>query len=307
MKRGQATVELALGSIVFVTILLFGIHFAEAGWLSIKVQEATHFALFEATGPRVQRLAPFFDAQPFDNTVGNGNGVADRAEQRYRDFDGVGPNGNGARWQSAITRGDTLRVNCAEVQANGPNGFGFAPSQTLVGTYQNRGGIQCGSQAMFEPIGIPVRFLEQSEQGFFNAQHRDVGARRYCGVGPMVGGACPGRIGILTNDWGLAGDPERGHQPFPTEGGCGGGAGVYCNTVQRLWSPQFTAGRQFAQQYAGAPPTDASMFNFAYSGVEEAHLTAVSDHRGGGPYNTGGPGVGLLAGHATVGNRFLGR
>jgi hypothetical protein len=31
--RGQGTVELALCSIVFITVLLFGIHFAEVGYL----------------------------------------------------------------------------------------------------------------------------------------------------------------------------------------------------------------------------------------------------------------------------------
>ena len=57
-RAGQATVELALGLLVFVTVLLFGIHFAEVGWLSLKVQEAGAWAMWEAAGANMRWPGP---------------------------------------------------------------------------------------------------------------------------------------------------------------------------------------------------------------------------------------------------------
>ena len=94
-RRGQATVELALGSIVFVGVLLIGIHLAEYAQLSLKVQEAQTFAMWDASLRRVQTRGAdgSTNSQPFDRTMDTVSGVAPRAQRRYADFDGV-RNGN---------------------------------------------------------------------------------------------------------------------------------------------------------------------------------------------------------------------
>ena len=56
--RGQATVELALGLLIFVTVLIFGIHFAEMGFLSLKVTEASASAIWDATAYQTHSKLP---------------------------------------------------------------------------------------------------------------------------------------------------------------------------------------------------------------------------------------------------------
>ena len=51
-SRGQATVELALGTLVMVTVLLYGIAFAEWGVAVQKVKGAAAFAISTAHGQR---------------------------------------------------------------------------------------------------------------------------------------------------------------------------------------------------------------------------------------------------------------
>ncbi|MFY0582594.1 hypothetical protein ACN28S_57375 [Cystobacter fuscus] len=103
-RRGQALVETALGTMVFVTILVFGIYFAEVGALTLKVQEAANFALWEATG-HVQH-------DPREGEFQRRGAVAQaeaEANRRYRDFDGRSSQGGGAMTvQLAIARAGLL-------------------------------------------------------------------------------------------------------------------------------------------------------------------------------------------------------
>lgn len=296
--RGQATVELALGSIVFITILLWGIHFAEAGWLRLKVQESATSALWEASGRRVQHLAPSFDTNTFVATLGPG-GVADRALDRYRDFRGSVPVASAATYTAAVTRAQGLSVTC---RAN--NTIGWAATATFTSVYQNRGGLDCSAEAMVRPIGIPSSFLQQNEGGFFAAANAPTTGIKFCAFGNRSGGTCDGVMPLLTNDWGLAGPLEGGDQPQPSIG-CGAGAATYCGTVRSLWAGGGTRGEQFANTFAGTAPASAEEFNFAYAGYPN-YLSPVANHGRAavGPYNTGSPGIGLLAGMSAVPTRF---
>ena len=93
-------------------MLLFGIHFAEFGWLSLKVQEAQTWAIWEATAPRVQQLPNGAGhTAEFDATLLR---LGPTATREYRDFDGrTGVNGAGVV-VAALTRGRNLTVECRE-------------------------------------------------------------------------------------------------------------------------------------------------------------------------------------------------
>jgi hypothetical protein len=291
-RRGQATLELALGSIVFVTILLFGIHFAEFGWLSLKVQEAQTWAIWEATGPRVQRL-PTRDTMPFDNTLAT---LGTRATANYGDFDGrAGTNGSAVITQ-ALTRASGMVVECRE----GPTlngGENFAPSTTIGNLYSDRGVVQCTANAEIDPFRVPIRFLQQANNGFFNAAHRNPGATRICGLGPMSGANCAGSLNILTN--------ENGAQPVAATG-CGLGAAVYCNAVQSMYGFGGGAAVALANTFAGHAPASPGEYNFAYSGEESNYLSPTFGHGPAGPFNTGSPGIGLVP-NPRVAGCFLGK
>jgi len=125
-------VELALGLLVFVTILLFGIHFAEIGYLSVKVTEANSSALWHATAAKMHTLPKNFG--PLNSLI-SGNKPGEVATGIYADFDSRSSGGS-ANTQ-LLTSAQGLQVTC---EAGGPS---FRPIETTEGVYENTGGMVC--------------------------------------------------------------------------------------------------------------------------------------------------------------------
>jgi hypothetical protein len=298
-SRGQATVELALGLLVFVTVLLFGIHFAEVGWLSLKVQEAGTWAIWESTGPRTQDLAGH-NLNPLNQTLSPG-GLEQRATNRYEDFNGLssvtGPPIIGA----ALVRGSSLRANCAPDPS-----LSFGPTRTAQAVYFDEGGLSCQVTARLDAIRIPSLFAQNTQSGFFQADHGVAAPYFFCAVGGRANGACKGKLSILTNDWGLAGDQAGDNQSASCRIGNPCTNSTYKAAVQSMWVGGGTAGRAFAEAHAGAAPTSAMDFYFSYAGMEFNYYTNLADEGGNFPYQTGGPGLGSTP-EFTLHNCFLGK
>lgn len=304
--RGQGATELALGVLVFITILMFGIHFAEMGRISLKVQEAGAYAVWEATGRKVQNLETGSTGS-FSNTLGGAGSVQQKAANAYSDFNGLTGTSGSSTIKQALTKAYGLDADC---QRRG-GGFGFAPSGTASAVYQDVGGLECRAWAKVEAFRIPSHFLDDSD-GLFQTQHERAGVITFCSIGQSSGSggesACNGWLPVLTNDWGLMGDNEA--DSCVTEGG---GACDYSNLVQRMFASPGSAGLAFAQRFAGTPGTNESVYNFAYRGVEDAYTNTVGGE-GQPSFNTGGPGGpwpgtmgggGVIAG-STGHNCFLG-
>lgn len=210
-EQGQAVVELAIMSVMFVTVLLFGIYFAEVGYISQKVQEAAAYATFDASGRRVHD----FD-QP--NLTGNFNavyrpyrslngylGVAGNARTRYQDFDGV--MGNGNVFTQVMTSATDFRISCRN-----DNRIGFAIPNVrssryqmpavmdkLQDLYKDRGGVSCTASATVNAVNFPGSFLDRDVLS--KEELYDGDPIRVCGAGRAVNGRCQGSYGILTGDW----------------------------------------------------------------------------------------------------------
>ena len=113
--RGQALAELVLALMVFVTVVVFGIYFAEVGYLSLRVQEAAVSPLWDATAFRVHSFEPQQDnIGDFTYFPAITPEVMSDAQVRYRDFDGrSGVDGN-TSISHVFTRIGGLRVECSE-------------------------------------------------------------------------------------------------------------------------------------------------------------------------------------------------
>lgn len=298
-SRGQATVELALGLLVFVTVLLFGIHFAEVGWLSLKVQEAGAWAMWEATGVKTQDLKAH-SLVPFNATVSAG-GLEQRIENRYEDFNGLSSVTGPPIMGAALVRASSLRANCGADPS-----LTFQPTQTAARIYFDEGGLQCQVSARLDAIRIPTFFAQKSDQGFFQADHGVAAPYFFCAIGGRSGGTCRGRLSILTNDWGLAGDQGGDNQSASCRIGSVCTNQTYKDIVQAMWNGGGGAGRAFAEAHAGGAPTDANVFAFSYAGMEFNYLTNLGDEGGHTQYATGGPGLGLVPAF-TLHDCFLGK
>jgi hypothetical protein len=211
--RGQATLELALGTLVLVTVLLYGIAFAEWGVAVQKVKGAVAFAVSTAAGQRTHLFS--------NGNVASGNTYApfaparagNLAQQRHRDFDPLTASGGG-QWTQAMARARGMSSQCRatndltfRLQRAGASHRGApgdpqidAVFRYLDNRFERRGAVSCSVEAELSIVNVPDRFAEGAT-GFFQAPHAARGALPLCGVGSPLRGACRGELEVLTGDW----------------------------------------------------------------------------------------------------------
>ncbi|MCY1073394.1 hypothetical protein [Archangium lansingense] len=201
-ERGQGTTELALGLLLFVTVLIFGIHFAEIGYLSLKVQESATSALWDTTSAKMHELPRNFD--PLTQLI-ESDKPGQLATERYQDFDGRTSKQGRARVVQVFTSAEGLNVTCSAA-----NAISFAPSEsTNVNVYRNVGGMSCNAEAQLSPVQkFTRRFLDRGQGAFFDVPHYAAGAIPVCALGRAKNGQCAGGFGILLDDWALSSEAE---------------------------------------------------------------------------------------------------
>lgn len=299
MRRGQATVELALGTLVFVGVVLIGIHMAEYAQLSLKVQEAQTFAVWDAATRRVQSrtVGGGTSRTPFNLTMDDTSGSGRKAERRYRDFDGVRNGTDTTVVTRALTRGSRVQVECRP-----DDDLSFRASPAAAPLLWDVGGLRCESSAEVRAIRIPRRYMMKSEGGFFREEVVRADPMKVCGMGLPVNGNCRGALAVLSNDWGFVNEESN-----ECRLGCADTA--YKGAVRTLFGGGGGgAGAAFATQFAGAAPVSAGSFFFSYSG-EESEMKEFVGGEGIGEFVTGGGNVpgGMVDRLHTSGTCFLGR
>ncbi|MFY0564844.1 TadE family protein [Archangium lansingense] len=323
--RGQSTVELALCMLVFITVVMFGIHFAEVGYLSLKVHEAAVSPLWDSTAFRVHRMR---EQEESIGDFGALSSIAPRvmanAGERYRDFDGRSSTAKPRPHMTQVfTRVEDMRVRCAQddevefdlprsrrpaLRSPQPGNWGtFPPGQdvgnptdsVLDGVYENLGGMSCSAEAHLEGLPtLPSRFLE-GQGGFFEEKHSMRLRMKACGVGRAVGGTCKGRYGILLGDFGFS-DPEVSEhcplQPERPDVPCSENRAFYYAAMKVFDNNGRAAGRdasEFAEFFVGQSPIDESGFFMSYRGEEDDYIErdtprGESQDEMDRPRNTGG-------------------
>ena len=269
--RGQATVELALGALVLVTVLLFGVPFGELAIATLKVKEATAFAALDVTGQRsdtfsVPALASGNTFAPFNPAP-----VGAAAKARYADLDGMSDRA-GNSWTQALTRLDAFDLSCRRDAtlsfrlelSRGPKRPELnAALGWLRGRYRDQGGASCTAQARASAFRIPTGFAEGGD-GFFQVKHREVLEMPVCGAGFPSGGSCAGRLAVLTGEWafdGPMGDSQNEDVPSTEHGRVNNPA--YRDAVKRVFdlnggplsdSSAITPGQHILEVAAGMRP-----------------------------------------------------
>ncbi len=224
LTRGQATVETALGAIVFVTVLVFGIHFAEIGILKLRVQQAATSALWDSTGVKHHNLTAdvFYN---HDNARMNGAAfVPDTvAKNRFKGFiaDGANPS-----VRMALTRGTRLDVTCEPVDLEprvtasnlGTDALNY---RDISFRYPSRGdGLRCNGSAQLKMVGVPTNFLDE-QGGFFKPdQVKRPGFFRVCAYGRAKNNRCEGGVALALDDWGLAGHANNANESAECDVNC---------------------------------------------------------------------------------------
>lgn len=293
--RGQATTELALGSLVFVVVLLFGIHFGEVPVLMLKVKEAANYAVTHATGERTHlfsqaRVISGSTYAPFSPAAIGADTLA-----RYKDFDGMSDRAGSTTFTQAMTQASGLATRCAQTSAvsfavarpgatkrltgNGQNLYDDA-FNFLDGRLQDRGGIECEVSARVTALRIPTSFVDTGAGAFSKERLVSRGTFPVCGAGRPSSGACPGKLIVLSGDWAfdgpLVGPNSNLNQDVESAQDGLIANPAYMEFVRQLYTrngeSQGRAGRKLIEIAAGLNPgppeyLDESQFNMSFKGV----------------------------------------
>ncbi len=203
-SRGQSTVELVLGLMVFVTALMFGLHFAELSHLSLKAHEALAATAWDATAYRVER--PGVDGSDdwawYDSTRFAGPRAVAATNARYADWDGRQSVAGDRGPTQLYTQANELTTACIR-NTDPRNGFRVSTTGNAPG-YGEPGALSCVTQGGVSTINIPAQFLQDANDGFFSTEHLSRSAFTLCGLGrPAAGTSCRGSLNILLGDHGL--------------------------------------------------------------------------------------------------------
>lgn len=269
-QRGQSTTELALGLLVFVTVLVFGIHFAEVGYLSLKVQEASTSALWDTTSAKMHELPKNFDH--LTNLISS-NKPGELATERYQDFDGRTSKQGGAKMVQLFTSAEGLEVTCEEAGS-----IAFEPTEsTQDRVYRNVGGMRCNARAELSPVKAFTRsFLDKGRGAFFNVPHYTGAVIPVCGLGRAKGGRCEGGFGILLDDWGLAGEQESRECQLEN---CANEAYFdSAKVVYDHYNPVDGRAEKLAEKIVGEAPIDPGKFWMSFRGED----SDFQEHEPGG-------------------------
>lgn len=264
-QKGQGMVEAALGIIVFVTILVFGIHFAEVGHLSLKVQEAANAAVWDSTSVKMHDTFTK-DWTGYRNAVTFAEFITNR---RYSDFDALASRGTTTVTQ-VFTTASNMRINCEDLN-NGHRIQPLAPDPLAAPAYPSgMSGIACGAQASLVGIRIPRNFADNSLSQF---RHWRPVTIRACAVGRPVFGSCPGRLGMMLDDWGYSGQAEAQECALAWEGGTTCSNQGYYDQVSSIYEPVPNAGSgsSLAAAAAGSSPIDEDFFYLSFRGMESPY------------------------------------
>jgi hypothetical protein len=296
--RGQATLELAIGVLIFIPVLLLGIHFAEVGAITLRVNQAAASAVWDTTGLRAHR---FNTATPtFRNSYnikdGAGRDPAARADALYKNFDGLS-SGGGNTITQVFTRGTSLQVTCTPSKVMktpvAPAGRDFGPIFQSYDFARNGGnrvdGMACSAEGTVNAFNLPTQYMEQGNGGWFNAPMVQRASFTVCAIGRASGGSCSGKLDVALDDWALSGSSTAdGNELKNCDNEClvqGTGNQAYLRTVKRVFwgynptfqsNPDQTIHDFMVTLFTSSPavpqlanvPVNETDFRFAFIGEE---------------------------------------
>lgn len=202
--RGQAAAEAALGILVVVTVLAFAIHFAEIGYVTLKVQESATSALWDSTQGKTHVMpGPSSPLGTFDVDPAIADAQND-AQLRYVDFEGRSSITRAGTVFNAFTQATGLQVSCR----NDAPAFNLLGTLFIGGVLRDDGGAACTASAEVNAFNFPDRFQDVGN-GFFKVKNRKFASPfKVCAVGRAWGSSCEGRFSLMLDDWGFSHDSE---------------------------------------------------------------------------------------------------
>lgn len=276
--RGQAAVEASLGILLFVSVLLLGLRFAEIGVAGMKLTETASFALFRVTGEAAHELPASFAPVAARAALAG----AQDASGRYADLDGRS-HVTEPSFVAVTTRATPPRVSCNTGGATPPMAFTAVPP--VSGVLRDNGGLRCTAESDLLGFFVPRVFAQGPFQAdLLEGVVQSVGLKT-CAVGRPRGinGPCDGAFSLMLDDWGLT-DTRTEELPCPASlPGASCPNAAYHTTARLVYAlsgpltePQAAA---LVSGVSGAPAPDGVVsvgaFHMSYVGEEDGFVQTL--------------------------------
>jgi len=281
-RRGQASVELALGLIVFITIVSFGIHFAETSYLALRVSGAAQSAIFRATGQRTHEKGSDFTRA---STVA-GLTTSDNAKY-WDDFQPTVGEGAGTITHvlTKIEKSANNVVRCTNEATMASSLAALAPTP-----YDgSKGGLKCSGEAQISVLPVfPKSFLDNN-WALKTANYTGPTSFRVCATARSKKGGPCGQFGILLGDYALQGfnsGESRANDLF------NGGNTSFKALVDGAFgfpvSPMCALSGGLLVKLKLAPQLGPCFPQLSYKPHESGFTQSMGGHNVKGPWNTAG-------------------
>ena len=288
-QRGQAMVEMSIGLLVWITIVCYGIYFAEVSYIAMRVEEAAAYAVYDTTGQRTHEKGN----QNFNLSSTIPGLSSSETKKKWGDFEA---NSGGDYSQSKMshvfaeydklyqgitcTKEDSIKYGITAIGVPNPYSDG-----------DDTGGVKCTASATVNLVpGFQRSFKVMGgfkEDNWAAKGAAASGSYKICATPRAVNGNC-GSIGILVGDFSLQGvDESKSNDLF------NGGNDSFKDLVESAMGPTMCPMAQLASlTLANYMSMEACQFAFSYQGVENDYTQDVhgeSDTPAGNPpWNTGG-------------------
>ncbi len=275
--RGQAITEATLAILVFITVLVAGIHFAEVTVTQMKVTEAAQAGVWDSTAGEMHAMPRL--GGTFNTVNGNVANAGNQARMRYADFEGrqfsTGSAAPKGLFSSAVPGSMNIQCRVGVGLDQAASNLLLRPYELLV--YDDNDGMRCSGEARINPFGVmrvaaglnDMNFFAKSAGAAKASQTGSVnytGGYRTCAVGRFGSGGCRGNFDMLIDDWGLASGSALGGSEdstctvLPYGLPCAGfnmpfwtSANLMYQLSSLIWGTQNNADRRLVQ-LVGNPP-----------------------------------------------------
>jgi hypothetical protein len=286
-------VELAIGLLLWITILAFGIHFAEVSYIAVRVEEAAAYAVYDTTGQRTHEKGN----KRFNLSATIPGLSSSETKKKWGDFEA----NSGGDWAQAkmshvFTEYDKLYqgITCTKAPS-----LKYSTDAPVIGlgvpnpfsAGNDTGGVKCTASATVSLVpGFPKDFRimgGQREKQWAAKGAAASGSYKICATPRSVHGNC-GSFGILVGDFSLQGPAESTSNDLFS----GGNTAYYDVVNDAMGLTGCPLAMAASTAVATAVSFDACTFAFSYKGVEKNYTQNVGsedDTPGGRPaWNTGG-------------------
>lgn len=182
VRRGAAIVEFALVVPLLVSILMFSMFLSDIVRAKLKLQEASRYTAWEMTSYTLSDFGGANHDQAFDTAQ---QAAVEEANERYGDLDSLEPQGKfgfmvkAEPMQVKVQNQTVAGIDLSRV-FEGNGGVGNEASNAVGKTLNffldhfrmnTKGQVEVETTSQLGSIGLPRRYLQQDNRGFFDVDN----------------------------------------------------------------------------------------------------------------------------------------